>query len=220
MASLIGSVPVAPIRRPRCTEEPEARTTRPTSCARRQRFLEKIRHNIVMRALWQELRYAVRVLAKSPVFAAVAILSLALGMGANTAIFTLLDQVLLRYLPVQSPEQLVLLKFTGADTGRLSSRDEGGLYYSYPMYRDLRDRNTVFSGALATRHVDLAVNWNGQTERNTGELVSGNYFEVLGVRPALGRLFQQADDLAPEANPVAVLSYSYWQRRLGGDHSV
>ena len=163
------------------------------------------------------LRYTVRTLLKSPSFTLVAILSLAFGIGANTAIFTLLDQVLLRSLPVQAPEQLTLLHFTGGDEGSLRSRDDGGLYFSYPMYRDLRDRNTVFSGMIATLHYEIAANWHGQTERAIGELVSGNYFDVLGVRPALGRVFQQSDDVKPEANPIAVLSYGYWQRRFGGD---
>jgi putative ABC transport system permease protein len=166
------------------------------------------------------LRYTVRTLLKSPSFPLVAVLSLAFGIGANTAIFTLLDQVLLRSLPVQAPEQLKVLHFTGGDEGSLRSRDEGGLYFSYPMYRDLRDRNTVFSGMLATLHYEIAANWHGQTERAIGELVSGNYFELLGVRPALGRVFQQSDDVAPEDNPIAVLNYGYWQRRFGGDPSV
>ena len=167
------------------------------------------------------MRYAIRVLGKSPSFTLVAILSLAFGIGANTAIFTLLDQVLLRALPVRAPQQLVLLRFSGSDQGSLRSRDDNhGLYFSYPMYRDLRDRNTVFSGMLATFNYDIAVNWHGQTERASTELVSGNYFDLLGVRPALGRMFQQSDDVAPEANPVAVLSYGYWQRRFGRDPTV
>jgi putative ABC transport system permease protein len=133
----------------------------------------------------------------------------------------LLDQVLLRSLPVQAPEQLTLLSFKGGDEGSLRSRDDNqGLYFSYPMYRDLRDRNTVFSGILATLNDDIAANWHGQTERANAELVSGNYFDMLGVRPALGRVFQQSDDVAPEANPVAVLSYGYWQRHFGGDPGV
>lgn len=173
-----------------------------------------------MRALWTDFRYAVRVLGKSPTFSLIAIVSLALGIGANTAIFTLLDQVLLRSLPVVAPERLVLLKFSGAETGSTRTRDEDTLYFSYPMYRDLHDRNTVFSGALATLHTDVAVNWRGQTERGTAELVSGNYFEVLGVRAALGRVFQQSDDTVPERSPVVMLSYGYWQRRFGGDASV
>jgi len=166
------------------------------------------------------MRQAIRVLGKSPSFTLVAILSLALGIGANTAIFTLLDQVLLRSLPVRAPEQLVLLRFTGADEGSLRSRDDGQLYFSYPMYRDLRDRNTAFQGVLATFNLDIAVNARGTTERASGELVSGNYFDMLGVRPAFGRMFQQSDDLTPNANPVAVLSYGYWQRHFGGDSSV
>src|SRR5580693_4859217 len=166
------------------------------------------------------LRHTIRVLLKSPSFTLVAVLSLAFGIGANTAIFTLLDQVLLRSLPVQAPEQLTLLSFSGGDEGSLRSRDDGGLYFSYPMYRDLRDRNTVFSGMIATLHYEIASSWHGQTERAIGELVSGNYFEVLGVRPAIGRMFQQSDDVAPDANPVAVLSYGYWQRHFGGDPSV
>src|ERR1700693_4765895 len=166
------------------------------------------------------LRYTVRTLLKSPSFTLVAILSLAFGIGANTAIFTLLDQVLLRSLPVQAPEQLTLFHSSGGDEGSLRSRDDGGLYFSYPMYRDLRDRNTVFSGMISTLHYEIAANWHGQTERAIGELVSGNYFDVLGVRPALGRGFQQSDDGAPAANPIAVLSYGYWQRRFGGDPTV
>src|SRR5258708_1519738 len=166
------------------------------------------------------LRYTIRTLLKSPSFTLVAILSLAFGIGANTAIFTLLDQVLLRSLPVQAPEQLALLQFTGGDEGSLRSRDEGGLYFSYPMYRDLRDRNTVFSGMIATLHYEIAANWHGQTERAIAELVSGNYFDALGVRPALGRVFQQSDDRAPDANPLAVLSFGYWQRHFGADPAV
>ena len=166
------------------------------------------------------LRHTIRVLVKSPSFTLVAILSLAFGIGANTAIFTLLDQVLLRSLPVPAPEQLTLLHFTGGDEGSLRSRDDAGLYFSYPMYRDLRDRNTVFSGMIATLHDEIAANWHGQTERAIVELVSGNYFDVLGVRPALGRMFHQSEDVAPGANPVTVLSYGYWQRRLGGDPAV
>src|SRR5580658_10412987 len=121
------------------------------------------------------LRYTVRTLLKSPSFTLVAVLSLAFGIGANTAIFTLLDQVLLRSLPVQAPEQLTLLSFKGGDEGSLRSRDDDtGLYFSYPMYRDLRDRNTVFSGMLATLNDDISANWHGQTERANAELVSGD----------------------------------------------
>jgi putative ABC transport system permease protein len=171
----------------------------------------------MLRILWDELRVAVRTLSKSPAFASVAVLSLALGIGANSAIFTLLDQVLLRPLPVPSPNQLVVLKFSGAETGSSRTRDDNELYFSYPMYRDLRDKNTVFSGMLATIHLDVAVNWRGQTEPGTAELVSGNYFDVLRVPAVLGRTLQQSDDVTPEASPVAVLSHGFWKRRFGGD---
>jgi putative ABC transport system permease protein len=171
-------------------------------------------------SLARDIRYGLRLLWKSPGFTTAAVLSLGLGIGANAAIFTLFDQVLLRQLPVSQPERLVLLDAKVLDEGSLRSRDEASLYFSYPMYRDLRDRNTVFSGMLATCTVPVAIEWQDQTERSTTELVSGNYFDVIGVRPALGRLFTQSDDLVPNANPVAVLSYGYWQRHFGRNPAV
>lgn len=168
----------------------------------------------------QDLRCAVRQLLKNPGFAAVAVITLALGIGANTSIFVLLDQVLLRSLPVKEPNRLVLLRFTGADRGHVSSRTDEALYFSYPMYRDLRDRNSVFSGLIATDAAEVGVQWHNQPELVQAELVSGNYFDVLGVLPAAGRLFVSADDVAKDANPVAVLSFGYWQRRFGQDRSI
>src|SRR5271168_3704570 len=174
-----------------------------------------------MESLLQDVRYGLRMMAKNPAFAIVAIITLALGIGANTAIFTLFDQVLLRRLPVRDPQQLVQLEFSGAEDGRLSSR--GGshaTYFSYPMYRDLRDRNAVFSGMLATYSTQVGVQWHNQPELANTELVSGNYFEVLGVRPVSGRLLLQADDVTQNASPVVVLSFGYWQRRFGADPGV
>src|SRR5580704_14804942 len=173
-----------------------------------------------MNGLLQDLRYALRQLRKSPGFATVAILTLALGIGANTAIFSLLDQALLRSLPVKDVDRLVILKYEGSNTGRLESRTDGKFYFSYPMYRDLRDHNSVFSGLIATDSVQVGVQWRNQPELVSAELVSGNYFDVLGVQPALGRVFVASDDLVPDANPVAVLSFSYWQRRFGADPAV
>jgi putative ABC transport system permease protein len=167
-----------------------------------------------------DVRYAFRQLRKSPGFTATAVLTLTLGIGANTAIFGLLDQALLRSLPVKEPERLVLLRYSGINTGRLSSRSDGKLYFSYPMYRDLRDRNSVFSGVIATDWTQAGLEWRGQPELVATELVSGNYFDVLGVRPALGRLLVASDDTVPNGNPVGVLSFNYWQRRFGGDRGI
>jgi Acidobacterial duplicated orphan permease len=174
-----------------------------------------------MDRLIQDVRYAFRQLRKSPGFTITAVLTLALGIGANTAIYSLLDQVILRSLPVKDPSRLVMLKFTGSDTGRMSSHGgDQGEYFSYPMYRDVRDQNKVFSGLIATAQVQVGVQWHNQPELVEGELVSGNYFDVLGVVPAAGRLFVQSDDEVQERNPVVVISYSYWQRRFGSDPHV
>ncbi len=173
-----------------------------------------------MSGLLQDVRYAIRQLRKSPGFTAVAALTLALGIGANTAIFGLLDQALLRSLPVKEPNRLVVLRYFGSNTGHLSSRSDNQLYFSYPMYRDLRDRNSVLSGVLATNWTQAGFEWRNQPELVATELVSGNYFDVLGVQPALGRLFVASDDTVPNGNPVLVLSFNYWQRRFGGDHSI
>jgi putative ABC transport system permease protein len=174
----------------------------------------------MMTGFSQDFRYALRQLAKSPGFAAVAIITLALGIGANTAIFSLLDQALLRSLPVKDADRLVLLQFTGNGSGHVSSRTDESFYFSYPMYRDLRDRNSVFSSLIATDWTAVGVQWHNQPELVSAELVSGNYFDTLGIQPALGRLMVADDDRVADANPVVVVSFSYWQRRLGSDPSV
>jgi len=163
-----------------------------------------------------DLRYSIRTLARSPVFTVVALLSLALGIGANTAIFTLLDQVLLRRLPVKDPQRLVLLSSAGKHYGN----NRGGHVLSYPMYTDFRDHNTAFSGMLCRFGLPLSVSFGGRTERATGELVSGNYFAVLGVGAALGRALTPDDDRIPNGHPLAVLSYEFWKIRFGLDHSI
>ncbi len=168
----------------------------------------------------QELRYAVRQLRKAPVFTAVAVLTLALGIGANTAIFTLLDQALIRSLPVSHPEQLVRLRYTGARVGNINyyGGDQYD-YFSYPSYRELRDGNSVFSGMLANSEAQVGVQWKNQPELADGELVSGNYFDVLGVHPAIGRLLLPADDV-PNGNAITVLGFSYWKERFDSDPGV
>jgi putative ABC transport system permease protein len=174
----------------------------------------------MMTGLTQDFRYALRQLGKSPGFAAVAIVTLALGIGANTAIFSLLDQALLRSLPVKDADRLVILQSKGIFKGNTSSRTDENFYFSYPMYRDLRDQNSVFSGLIATTWTQAGVRWHNQPELVATELVSGNYFDVLGVQPALGRVLVASDDVVPDANPVAVLSFNYWQRRFGADPTV
>lgn len=166
-----------------------------------------------------DLRYALRALRRSPVFTIVATLSLALGIGANTAIFSLLSQVMFRTLPVSEPEQLVLFHTEGEREGS-SHKDNGESVFSYPMYKDLRDRNQVFSGVIARASAPVSMSYQGQTERTRAELVSGNFFDVLGVRAAMGRLFVSDDDGAPGAHPVVVLSHGYWKRRFGGEATI
>src|SRR5579863_1325376 len=169
-----------------------------------------------MNTVLQDVRYAFRNLRKSPLFTAVALLSLALGIGANTAIFTLMDQVLLRALPVKNPRELVLFNAGGPHHGMTL----GPNTFSYPMYRDFRDQRTVFSGVMAYFRFDASIATRGQTERAKGELVSGNYFEVLGVRAVLGRTFTSDDDRTAGAHPLVVLTNDYWRRRFGADRGI
>ncbi len=156
---------------------------------------------------------------RSPVFTVVAVLSLALGIGANTAIFSLLSQVMFRMLPVAEPERLVVFHTEGHHDGS-SASDNMESVFSYPMYKDLRDRNGVFSGVIARSSAPVSIGYGGQIERAKAELVSGNFFTVLGVRPALGRLLTEDDDGAPGAHPVVVLSYGYWKRRFGANPGI
>jgi predicted permease len=166
--------------------------------------------------LASDVRFAFRNLSKAPVFTAVAVLSLALGIGANTAIFTLIDQLMLRLLPVKNPAELVLLDSNGNHYGN----NRGANSFSYPMYKDFEAGNRVFSGILCRVAAPVSMSFNGQTERSAGELVSGTYFNVLGVSPALGRTITPEDDSTVLGHPVVVLSYRYWQARFAGDPSI
>jgi putative ABC transport system permease protein len=177
-----------------------------------------------MQALSQDFRYALRQFRKTPVFTFAAILTLTVGIGANTAIFSLFYQALLRSLPVQNPQKLVELRFSGAAPGHTHS--DGGdtpnarAYFSYPIYRDLRDRAPVFNGLIAFSTATVGFTWNNRFELLSSELVSGNYFSVLGVKPALGRVLLPSDETIKDGNPVAVLGYKYWSSHLGGDSSI
>ena len=173
-----------------------------------------------MRTLLQEARFALRQMRKAPAFTIVAVLTLALGIGANTAVFTLLDQALLRRLPVSHPEQLARLRFTGASPGHVDAYGgDDQNYFSYPMYRDLRDKNQVFEGILASDQCQAGVQWNNAPDLASCEMVSGNYFQVLGVQPATGRVIVPSDDV-PNSAPVVVLSYNYWKTKFGSDPRV
>jgi predicted permease len=164
----------------------------------------------------QDLRHALRTLRKSPLFTVVAILTLALGIGANTAIFSLLDQVLLQALPVKHPEQLVLL----AERGIRFGDSWGDNDISYPMYRDFRDRNQVFADMFCRFPTSVSLTYGDHTERVAAELVSGSYFPTLGVTAAVGRILTPDDDRTPGGHPVAMLSYSFWQTRFSSDRSI
>ena len=163
-----------------------------------------------MQMLLQNVRFALRQLRRSPGFTLTVVFTLALGIGANAAVFTMFDQVLLRLLPVERPKELVRFVWTGDFSGSTSSfGGDSHDYFSKPMYKDLRDQNQVFSGMLAADRTTLGVTWHDQAEDEDTEIVSGNYFDLLGLRPALGRLLHTQDDTAKHANPVLVLSYDY-----------
>jgi predicted permease len=176
---------------------------------------------MMVQNLRQDVTYALRQLRRNPGFAAVAVLTLALGIGANTAIFSLLDQALLRSLPVRDPQKLVVLKATG-DAWNGSSSNNGGEdndYFSYPMYKDLRDRNQVFDGLVGTAPATAGFSRRSSSQVLDVELVTGNYFNLLGVQPTLGRVFSPADDAA-NATPAVVVSFDFWRTSLASDPRV
>ena len=166
-----------------------------------------------MGGLRQDIRYGWRQLLKHPAFTALAIFSMALGIGSNTAIFSLVETVLLRPLPVRAPSQLI------AVDGQIQKGTEFTLQ-SFPNYKDYRDRNTAFSGLLAYRFVVAGLSHNGINERAWGFDVSGNYFDVLGIKPLLGRWFLPEEDETEGSHPVVVLSYASWQKRFAGNPAI
>lgn len=170
-----------------------------------------------MSNLLADLRYALRTLYRSPLFATVAILSLALGIGANTAIFTLLDQILLRKLPVRDPESLVMLYQKGAHNGS----NMGDRMQSYPIYKDWQTKAAPLEEVLCRRLVSTSISVDNQTERVDAEMVSGNYFTMLGVGAAAGRVFNSTeDDRVYSGHPVVVISYDYWRDRFALDPKI
>jgi len=174
-----------------------------------------------MRGWLQDFSYALRQFRRAPGFTLAAIMTLALGIGANGAIFSLIDQVLLKQLPVVEPDRLVMLRYTGSNTGRTDVY--GGdqqQFFSYPMYRDLRDQNTVFAGLMTMFPAQVGVQWRNTPSLMNSELVSGNYFSLLGVKAAVGRVFVPEDSATAGASPSVVLSYRCWRERFASDPSV
>lgn len=169
-----------------------------------------------MRGILEEVRCALRGFVSSPLFTLVAVASLALGIGANSAIFSLIDQVILKTLPVERPGELMQLIQNGSHYGSNS----GPRMHSYPMYKDFRDRSPVHAGLFCRREISASVTFNGVSERTGAELVSGNYFEVLGVKAHVGRLFTATDDVTKNGHPLAVLGYDYWKNRFAGDPGI
>ena len=166
-----------------------------------------------METLLHDVRYGSRQLVKHPVFTILAVVSLALGIGANTAIFSLVNTVLLRPLPVKEPSQLIEVY------GSLNNGADFSIQ-SYLNYKDYRDRNDVFSGLFVYRIVVASLSHSGSNERVWGYLASGNYFEVLGVKPILGRSFLAEEDQTPGSHPVVVLSYTCWQKRFAAEPAI
>jgi len=162
-----------------------------------------------MGSLLQDLRYAIRMLAKNPSFSLVAILTLALGIGANTVVFSVVNALLLRPLPVDRPNELAFLE-----------NARYGPSQSFPNYKDLRDSNRTFTGLMGYRISPMELETNTGALRIWGYLATGNYFDVLAVKPALGRFFNQTEDITPRQSPYAVLSYSAWQSRFASDPGV
>ena len=168
-----------------------------------------------MGTLWQDLRYGLRVLKNNPVFTAVAIISLALGIGANTAIFQLLDAVRLRSLPVRNPQELAEVKTT-SDDGRSGSFSTSHPEITNPQWEQIRDHQQSFNGVFAWAENGFNLAQGGQIRNAQGLMVSGNFFNVLGVSPLIGRVFTDADDRRGCGTGGAVISYQFWQREFGG----
>jgi predicted permease len=175
-----------------------------------------VRVGVWLDRLVQDLRYGIRTLAKNPAFTLIAMATLALGIGANTAMFSLLDQVVLRLLPVCDPERIVIVRESGNHYGN----SYGPNTISWPMFEDLRDNNQVFSGMFCRFPATVTISGGDQAAQIPAELVSGSYFPILGVGAALGRTIAPDDDAVPDSRPVVVLSYSFWRTYFDGDRSI
>ena len=166
-----------------------------------------------MNNLFNDLKFAFRTLSKSPGFVAVAIITLALGIGLNSAIFSVINMVLFRPLPYDIDGTVVAMYRPNPETGRTRR-------WSYPHFEDYRDEADQFSHMVAWSTTNLSLGRGEATEIRIGEMVSGDYFQALGTQPLLGRFLTRDDDITPRAHPVTVISASYWQKRLNGDPDI
>src|ERR1043166_5611908 len=162
-----------------------------------------------MHSVLQDLRFGLRSLMKHRGFTLVAVITLALGVGANSTIFSVINATLMRPVHVSQPDRLVYV-FNGTP----------GTIFSYPDYSELRDQNKSLDGLMALGGITASLNSNDRTDLVSGAIVTGNYFQVLGIGPAAGRVITPDDDRVPGAHPVAMISYGLWQRRFGGDHTL
>jgi len=162
-----------------------------------------------MDSLIKDIRYGVRSLLRRPAFTAIALLTIALGIGVNSTIFSLVNATLMQRLPVTDPDHLVYV-FSG----------NPGSVFSYPDYAELRDQNQIFDGMIAWGGINVSLNSNDQTDLEGGAIVTGNFFQVLGVQAQLGRVITPDDDRIPDAHPVTVISHNLWQRRFAADPNV
>src|SRR5262245_44086167 len=176
--------------------------------------------NSFLDGAWRDLTYALRTLSLTPGFTAVALLSLALGVGANTAIFQLLDAVRLRTLPVDDPSQLVDVRINDGDRGRTGRFTGRNPFHTYPLFEQIRNRQQAFSGLAAFGSTTFNLATSGEAHYARGLWVNGDFFNALGLHPMVGRLLTPADDVPGCAAPSAVVSYGFWQRELGGDPSA
>ncbi len=170
--------------------------------------------------MFRDLRFALRLLRNNPGYASVAVLTLALGIGPNSAVFSAFDQIFLRLLPVDDPRQLVILEIEGPPAPGVAMSDNQQTVFSHPQYLDWKARSGVFQGVIARTSMRALLADGDEGERVAGELISGNFFEVLGVRPALGRLFTSEDDRLEGGHPQVVLSHQFWTRRYAGSDVI
>jgi len=166
------------------------------------------------------LRHIIRGLIRTPLFTLTAVASLALGIGANTAMFSMIDRVMLRTLPVRDPHRLAFLYHPGPTQGSSSTDESGGPSFSYPMFREMQQQQTAFAGLAGARSSGGSISYKNNAAPGTTHFVSGNYFSVLGVGAAIGRTLTEDDDRVPGGHPVAVLSFGYWTSRFGQDPSM